>query len=117
MKRVLITLLALFILGWLVPVIKYDHWLALVLAAFVLTLLNVTVKPLLQLLFLPMNIITLGLFGWLIHGVVLGLAFFLIPSIHLQLLQPFGFAIGYLPSLMILAFALTMIERGIDFVI
>ena len=48
-------------------------------ALFTLTLifavLNITIKPVLQFLSLPLSIITLGLFAILINSLVLGLAF------------------------------------------
>jgi putative membrane protein len=47
-------------------------WIAL-LASFVLAILNVLVKPVLSLLSLPINILTLGLFSIVINGVMLEL--------------------------------------------
>lgn len=47
-------------------------WIAL-LASFVLAILNVLVRPILALLSLPINILTLGLFSIVINGVMLQL--------------------------------------------
>lgn len=47
-------------------------WMAL-LASFVLAILNVLVKPILVILSLPINILTLGLFSIVINGVMLEL--------------------------------------------
>lgn len=47
-------------------------WIAL-LASFILAILNVLVKPVLVILSLPINILTLGLFSIVINGVMLQL--------------------------------------------
>ncbi|WP_076460884.1 phage holin family protein [Limosilactobacillus caccae] len=54
-------------------------WIAL-LASFVLAILNVLVKPILVLLSLPINILTLGLFSVVINGIMLQLTSFLVGS-------------------------------------
>ena len=54
-------------------------WMAL-LAAFILAILNVAVKPILLILSLPINILTLGLFSIVINGLMLELTSHLIGS-------------------------------------
>lgn len=56
-------------------------WVAL-LAAFVLAVLNVLVKPILVVLTLPVNILTLGLFSIVINGAMLELTSMLIGSLY-----------------------------------
>lgn len=46
-------------------------WETYFLASLVFLLLNFTIKPLLKLLFLPINLLTLGLFHWFINVIVL----------------------------------------------
>lgn len=89
----------------------------LAVGALVLSILNATLRPILQLLFLPMNIITLGLFGLLINGGVLGLTIYLVPQMSVQPLILFGMNIGMMLSLMVLALCITAIQRVIDLVI
>ena len=60
-------------------------WMAL-LAAFILAILNVAVKPILLILPLPINILTLGLFSIVINGLMLELTSHLIGSYN------FGFS-------------------------
>lgn len=45
--------------------------LTMVLAAVALTVLNKTVKPLIKLFLLPINLLTLGLFGWVSNVITL----------------------------------------------
>ena len=89
----------------------------LLIVSVVLALLSATLKPLLQLLFLPLNVITLGIFGWIINGAVLGLAMFIVPGISLQPLIVLGTQLGLVLSLMILAFLISAIKQLIDAVI
>lgn len=48
------------------------------LASFILAILNVLIKPILVILSLPINILTLGLFSVVINGIMLQLTSFLI---------------------------------------
>lgn len=52
----------------------------LLLAALALTLVNLLVKPLINLLLLPINLITLGAFRWVINVVALYLVTLLVPQ-------------------------------------
>ncbi|UDM31828.1 phage holin family protein [Lentilactobacillus laojiaonis] len=54
-------------------------WIAII-AAFVLAILNVLVKPILSLLSLPINFLTFGLFSIVINGFMLELTSFLVGS-------------------------------------
>ncbi len=116
-KSVLLNFTSILILNWIVPVIGYSSWVTLLLGSIVLSLLNATLKPILQLLFLPMNIITLGIFGWLINGVVLGVALLLIPGLSVHPLTLLGNQVGLLLSLILISFFITVLQRLIDLVI
>lgn len=61
----------LLVAAWLISGISYDSTTALAVAALVLTVVNVTIKPILGLLSLPVQIITLGLFTLVINGLML----------------------------------------------
>jgi putative membrane protein len=116
-KSVAMNFLAIFILNWLLPVIHYNNWVTLLIISVVLALLSATLKPILQLLFLPLNIITLGIFGWLINGAVLGLALFIVPGVSIQPLTVLGVQLGLVISLMLLAFLISAIKQLIDTII
>lgn len=117
LKSALMNFVAIFVLNWLLPVIHYNSWITLLIISFTLALLSATLKPILQLLFLPLNIITLGIFGWLINGAVLGLALFIVPGVSLQPLNILGLQVGLVISLMLLAFLISVIKQLIDKVI
>lgn len=72
--RWLINTFALAVVVWLVPSIRADGTLTLFVAAAVIGFLNAFLKPFLIILTLPLNIMTLGLFTFVINGLVLFLA-------------------------------------------
>lgn len=53
-------------------------------AGGILVLLNMFLRPLIQLLFLPINLLTLGLFGWLINVVILWVARIITPDLAIN---------------------------------
>jgi putative membrane protein len=57
---------------------------SLALAAFALGLVNATVKPLLQLLSLPLTVLSLGFFYLVVNGICFGLAAFLVPGFRVD---------------------------------
>lgn len=71
LKEICINFLALFLLAEMTKGISYANSpLTLFWAAFSLYLLNWLVKPLLNLLLMPINLVTLGALKWLINAVV-----------------------------------------------
>lgn len=66
--------------SWLLEGIRVDGLVSAVLAAAVLGLLNAFLRPLIILLTLPLNIVTLGLFTFLINALMLKIASELIPG-------------------------------------
>lgn len=88
--RILITALALVLVANLIPGIEVENFYAAVIAALILGLLNIFVKPLLVLLTLPITILTLGLFMFVINALL-----FLFASSFVE-----GFSVsGFLPAL------------------
>jgi putative membrane protein len=66
----LINAIALFVLPYVFPWVTVDSMLTALLAALVLGLVNALVRPLLILLTLPATILTLGLFIFVINGLL-----------------------------------------------
>jgi putative membrane protein len=63
-------------------------------AAAVLGLVNVTIRPILWLLTLPVTLLTLGLFTFVINAMMLGLVAWLVPAFAVKgLLSALGLAI------------------------
>ncbi len=68
--RWIINIAALFIVVYVAGGISVDSWQTVVAAAFILGLLNAFLRPILVLLTLPFNILTLGFFTFVINGFI-----------------------------------------------
>ena len=66
--KLLITALALLLVAYLLPGVAVSSFYIALIVAVLLGLLNLIVKPILVVLTLPINILTLGLFMWVING-------------------------------------------------
>ena len=66
----LINALALFALPYVFPWVQVDSFMAALIAALVLGLINTLIRPLLSLLTLPVTVLTLGLFIFVINGLL-----------------------------------------------
>ena len=71
--RTLIFMLGLYLASAIVPGVTINGTLDLILAALLLGLVNAIVRPLLFLLTLPLTIITLGLFLFVLNAAMFGL--------------------------------------------
>jgi putative membrane protein len=66
----LINALALLALPYLVPSVHVDSFLTALVAALLLGLVNTLIRPILVLLTLPVTLVTLGLFIFVINGLL-----------------------------------------------
>ena len=71
LQRWAISTIAVLVATYIVPRIRYEHALDLVVATFILGLLNTFVRPLLMLLSLPLLVVSLGLFTLVINALLL----------------------------------------------
>lgn len=91
LQRWLINTVAVLAATYIVPGIHYRDWPDLLMATFILGLLNAFVRPLMLLLSLPLLIFTLGLFTLVINACLLLLVSWLLkPSFHVE---NFGYAL------------------------
>ena len=75
-----ISALFLYVLSVLFSGIVVESALAAIVAAIVLGLINATIKPILQVISLPITILTLGIFYLVINGLMLMLVSALVPG-------------------------------------
>jgi len=80
LKPFIITVATIFILAYALPTVNYLDFTTLIIAGLVLTLLQKVARPVLNLLFLPINLVTLGLFSMVINVALLWLATYLVPG-------------------------------------
>ncbi len=79
--HLLITMVAILIISYLFPqIMKADGFMAALVAAFVLGVVNAVLRPVLVFLTLPITLLTLGLFLLVINGLMLWVASVLVPG-------------------------------------
>jgi putative membrane protein len=102
--RLIVNAVALLITAWIVPGIHLgaagphptrDDWVTLLIVALIFGLVNVVIRPIIIILSLPLTIITLGLFTFVINAFMLLLTSWIAQGMDL------GFRIdGFLPALL-----------------
>jgi putative membrane protein len=81
----------------------------------VLTLLQKVAKPVLNLLFLPVNLVTLGLFSLVINVALLWLATYLVPGFEIQSMVIAGVELNQFFSLLVVSFLISFLQSFIGF--
>lgn len=129
MKRVLrlffISLFALWLTPKLVAGFSYSGgFQTLVWAAGIFTLINLFVRPFLRLFFLPLNILTLGLFSWAANVLVLYLLMLIVQQIKIVAYDFPGFSwqgftippmhLSFLFALIISSFVISFISSFLN---
>jgi putative membrane protein len=107
---ILIAVLSILILVWVFP---HDVWVAnsltLILAGVVLAILELTLRPFLKLILLPINVLTLGIVGWLVNIFVLWLVQQLVPGFHIGQVSLWGMEFNQFWSLVIACLGLSIV--------
>jgi len=93
-KQVLFSSISLYVVSYLFPQVKISNIPTLIIAAFVFTIFSWFVKPVLKILFLPVNLITFGLFSWVIQIIVLYLVVLVVPGFVIGEIQIPAFELG-----------------------
>lgn len=80
----LISAIAIVISAYILPGIKVPNFTTALVVALVLGILNAVIRPLLLLLTLPVNILTLGLFTLVINAIIILLVASLVPEFQVN---------------------------------
>ena len=116
-KMFLRTGIVLFLLSYFFPLVSYLNWTTLFFASFILTLLQLIVQPVLKLLFLPINLVTFGLFSWVINVFVLWLAIFLVPGFEVHSFQVGNLAVAGIWALIAISWLISVLQALISKII
>jgi putative membrane protein len=76
--KLLVNSLAVFVTAYVLPGVMVDTFVTAGIVAIVLGVLNTFIKPLLIILTLPINILTLGLFTLVINALLVGIVAYLV---------------------------------------
>ena len=82
--RFLLSGLAVLLTAYLLPGVHVDHYGCALLAALLISLANVIVKPILVILTIPITIITLGLFLLVINALIILLVESIVPGFNVD---------------------------------
>jgi putative membrane protein len=82
--RLAITALGLWLADALLAGVAIDNAVTLVVSAVVLGLVNAIVRPVLLILTLPLTLVTLGLFLFVLNAMMISLAGGLVPGFHIE---------------------------------
>jgi putative membrane protein len=104
--RWLINALALYITALLLPGFQLRGVIATLVAAAILGIVNAIIRPLLVILTLPLNLVTLGLFTFVINALMLLITSAIVPGFSIR---GFGWAVVGAVVLSIISFLLTHI--------
>jgi putative membrane protein len=96
--------LAVFVTAYIIPGVDVDTFLTAGIVAIVLGVLNTFIKPLLVILTLPINILTLGLFTLIINAFIIGLTSYLIS----------GFMVGSILSAILFSIVLSFVSAFLN---
>lgn len=88
--------LAMMFVGWIVPGITISNFVTALIAAAVIALVNIFIKPVLVFLTLPINILTLGVFILVINALLFMFVAYLVPGVEVN-----GFWSAFLGALLL----------------
>ena len=92
--------------AWLVPGIKLDGFLTAFVAAAVIAIVNISLKPMLNIITLPINVLSLGLFTLVINAVLLMFVAYLVTGFEID---------GFIPALLG-SIIMSVLSVGLSFI-
>lgn len=104
-----VSVAAVALTAYLLPGVSFDSVTALILATLVLGVINVLIRPVVSLITLPINMITLGLFGFFLNGAFVLLAAKLVSGFAVA---NFWWALAFSLVLTVVHWVLHVFDRG-----
>ena len=87
--QILSNALAIYLAAWLIQGFDFTGgWITLILTGFVLGMINFFIRPILKFISFPLIILSLGLFTIIINMILLGIAGWLIPELTISGIWP-----------------------------
>lgn len=105
LKWIVFALIVLFT-AWLVPGVEVDNYVTAFLVAAVIAIINVSLKPALTLITMPINVLSLGLFTLVINALLLMFVAYLVPGFEVD-----GFIAAFLGAII-----MSLLSVGLSFI-
>lgn len=104
LMKILINAIAFYVTARIVPGMDIAGWESLIVVAVLWGVLTMVLKPILLILTLPINIMTLGLFTFVINGVLLLILGVIVP----------GFIVGGLGTAIVASIVLSLVNMVLE---
>ncbi|MFH2118543.1 MAG: phage holin family protein [Candidatus Paceibacterota bacterium] len=117
LKPLIVTAASLWILSYFLPTINIGDWTTLLIASVVMVIVNRFVKPIVKLLFLPINIVTLGLFSVVINVGLLWLVTYLVPGFQITNMIVLGVHLNQFFSILLASVLIGLAQSFVGFVL
>jgi putative membrane protein len=82
--KLTLNVLTLLIVAYIIPGFDFESVVAVIVAAIVMGAVNTFIKPVLQIIFIPLTIVTFGITAFLINVVLLWMVSFIVPGFTIQ---------------------------------
>ncbi len=82
--NIVLVALTFLLIDWILPGVSISTIGVAFLAALVFGLVNLIVRPIVMLLTLPLNLLTLGLFSFIVNALMFGLTAMLVPGFQVD---------------------------------
>jgi len=105
-RWILFALIIMFI-AWLLPGITVSGMWSALLAVVIIGFVNIFIRPILTFVTLPINILTLGLFTFVVNALLFMLAGYITPGVEVD-----GFLSALLGSLLLAVFSIPINKIG-----
>lgn len=76
--------LAIVFIAWILPGIRVENFFSAMFVCIIIALINTFVKPILQAITLPINIMTLGIFAFILNALLLMFAGWISPGFEVD---------------------------------
>ncbi len=99
--------LMIMLVGWLTPGLTIANFLTAMIAVVVIALINAFIKPVILMLTLPLNLVTLGLFTVVINALLFMFTAYIVPGVEVD-----GFLSALLASVLISILSIGLSKIG-----
>lgn len=117
LKPLIVTAVSLWILSYFLPTISIGNWTTLLLATVVMVVVNRFVKPIVKILFLPINVVTFGLFSIVINVGLLWLVTYLVPGFQITNMIVLGMHFNQFFSILLASILIGLAQSLVGFVL
>jgi len=96
--KIFVNFIVVILGAYFMPNVQVDNLWSAIVTAVVISLLNMLVKPIFKFLAFPVTFLTFGLFLFVINGIMVLLADFIVPGFHVKGIIPaivFGFVLSF----------------------